>query len=54
VVLATAAPILTGTSLLIRPAAIALPSVAVRRWSGVALPAVLSGTTVAAGAPVAA
>ena len=36
------------------PVSIAFPSVAVRRWSDVALPAVLSGTTVAAGAPVAA
>jgi hypothetical protein len=52
VALTPAAPILAGTPLLICPAAIALPPVAVRRWSGVALPAVLSGTAVAAGTPV--
>jgi hypothetical protein len=50
VALATAAPILTGTPLLLRPAAIAFPSVALRRRIGVALSPVLSGTTVAAGA----
>jgi hypothetical protein len=52
--LAAAPSILAGTPLLFRPAAVALPSVAVRRRAGVTLATVLSGTTVAAGAPVAA
>jgi hypothetical protein len=54
VALATAASIFAGTPLLTGAATLVLASVAFRRRAGIALAAVLSGTTVAAGAPVAA
>ena len=50
--LAPVTSILARTPLLIRPATVAFPSVAVLRWAGVTLATVLSGSTVAAGAPV--
>jgi hypothetical protein len=43
-----ASSILAGTTLLIRPAAVALSSVAVRRRLGVTLAPILPGTTVGA------
>jgi len=52
VALATAASILAGTPLLTGAATLVRASVAFRRRAGIALAAVLSGTTVAAGAPV--
>jgi len=52
VALATAAPVLPGTPLLICPAAIAFPAVAVRRRACFTLSAVLAGASVVAGAPV--
>jgi len=47
-----AASILARTPLLIRPAAVAFPSVAVRRWAGVTLAAVFAGTPAVSGTPV--
>jgi hypothetical protein len=51
-VLAIAASILAGTSLLIRSTTVAFPPVAFRRRGSVTFAAVLSGTPVAPGTPV--
>ena len=50
--LVPAASILARTPLLIRPAAVAFPSVAVGRRAGITLAAVFAGTPVASGTPV--
>jgi hypothetical protein len=52
VALGTAAPVLPGTPLLIGPAAIAFPSVAVRWRTSVALSTVLARTSVGTGASI--
>jgi len=50
--LALVSSILAGTPLLVRPAAVAFSSVAVRRRAGLALPTIFAGAPVGAGAPV--